>query len=99
MYYNPKFSSLLNEYVEVNINLVAEAIARNYGWTFALSSETLLNLLRMSTQAIKTIGKEKINDYIYIIRNRLTEEDKQVAFEETKRTTALVYEVIKKICK
>lgn len=66
MYYNPKFSSLLNEYVEVNINLVAEAIARNYGWTFALSSETLLNLLRMSTQAIKTIGKEKINDYIYI---------------------------------
>lgn len=53
----------------------------------------------MSTQAIKTIGKEKINDYIYIIRNRLTEEDKRVAFEEAKRTTALVYEVIKKTCK
>lgn len=36
---------------------------------------------------------------IYIISNRLTEEDKQVAFEEAKRTTAWVYEVIKKICK
>ena len=37
--------------------------------------------------------------YIYIISNRLTEEDKRVAFEEAKRTTAWVYEVIKKICK
>ena len=33
---------------------------------------------------------------IYIISNRLTEEDKQVTFEEAKRTTAWVYEVIKK---
>ena len=35
--------------------------------------------------------------YIYIISNRLTEEDKQVAFEEAKRTTAWVYEVIKEL--
>ena len=54
---------------------------------------------KLLTQAIKTIGKEKINDYIYVISNRLTEEDKRVAFEEAKRTTAWVYEVIKKICK
>ena len=54
---------------------------------------------KLLTQAIKTIGKEKINDYIYIISNRLTEEDKRVAFEEAKRTTAWVYEVINKICK
>ena len=135
-------ASLLNEYVEPNINLVAEAIARNYGWTIAPTGETSLNLLGISTQvtshyefissgpyrkycingitisfshrvdkdftgmsyktklltqAIKTIGKEKINDYIYIISNRLTEEDKQVAFEEAKRTTAWVYEVIKEL--
>lgn len=144
MYYKPKFSSLLNEYVEPNINLVAEAIARNYGWAIAPTGETSLNLLGISTQvtsyykfissgpyrkycingitisfshrvdkdftgmsyktklltqAIKTIGKEKINDYIYVISNRLTKEDKRVAFEEAKRTTAWVYEVIKKICK
>ena len=54
---------------------------------------------KLLTQAIKTIGKEKINDYIYIISNRLTEEDKRVAFEEAKRTTAWVYEVIKETCK
>lgn len=36
---------------------------------------------------------------IYIISNILTEEDNRVAFEEEKRTTAWVYEVIKKICK
>lgn len=144
MYYKPKFSSLLNEYVEPNINLVASAIARNYGWTIVPSSETSLNLLGISTQvtshyefissgpyrkycingiaisflhrvdkdfagmsyktklltqAIKAIGKEKINDYIYIISNRLTEEDKQVALEEAKRTTAWVYEVIKELQK
>ena len=142
MYYKPKFSSLLNDYVEPNINLVAEAIARNYGWVIAPTGETSLNLLGISTQvtshyefissgpyrtycingitisfshrvdkdftgmsyktklltqAIKTIGKEKINDYIYIISNRLTEEDKRVAFEEAKRTTAWVYEVIKEL--
>lgn len=36
---------------------------------------------------------------IYIISNRLTGKDKRVAFEEAKRTTALVYEVIKEIYK
>lgn len=54
---------------------------------------------KLLTQAIKTIRKEKINDYIHIISNRLTEEDKRVAFEEAKRTTTWTYEVIKKICK
>lgn len=54
---------------------------------------------KLLTQAIKTIGKEEINDYIYIISNRLTEEDKRVAFEEAKRTTAWVYEVIKELQK
>ena len=33
---------------------------------------------------------------IYIISNILTEGDKRVAFEEAKRATAWVYEVIKK---
>lgn len=50
MYYNPKFSSLLNEYVEPNINLVEEAIARNCGLAIAPSGETSLNLLEISTQ-------------------------------------------------
>ena len=54
---------------------------------------------KLLTQAIKTIGKEKIKDYIYIISNRLTEEDKRVAFEKAKRTTTWAYEVIKKACK
>lgn len=50
MYYKPKFSSLLNEYVAPNINLVAEAIARNYGLAIAPTGETSLNLLGISTQ-------------------------------------------------
>lgn len=34
---------------------------------------------------------------IYIISNRLTEEDKQVAFEKANKSTAWAYEVIKEI--
>jgi len=50
MYYKTKFSSLLNEYVEPNMNLVADAFARNFGWTIVPSGDTAINLLGLSTQ-------------------------------------------------
>ncbi len=144
MYYKPKYSSLLNEYVEPNMNLVADAFARNFGWTIIPSGETAINLLGLSTQvtshydfissgpyrsyningiiisfshrmdkefnglsyksrliiqAIKAIGNNQINGYINSIRDNLSDQEKSILLEETQRTTAWVYEVIKKICK
>ncbi len=144
MYYKPKYSSLLNEYVKPNMNLVADAFARNFGWTIIPSGETAITLLGLSTQvtshydfissgpyrsyningiiisfshrmdkefnglsyksrliihAIKAIGNNQINGYINSIRDNLSNQEKSILLEETQRTTAWVYEVIKKICK
>ena len=50
IYEKPRFSSLLNEYVAVDPEAVANAMARNYHWTIAPSGEAALNLLGLSTQ-------------------------------------------------
>lgn len=50
IYEKPRFSNLLNEYVAVDPEAVANAMARNYHWTIAPSGEAALNLLGLSTQ-------------------------------------------------
>ncbi len=144
IYYKPKFSKLLNEPVAPNISNVAEAIARNYGWSITPSGETALNLLGISTQvpgrysyissgpyrsytignskieyvhrndkdinsksyqtrliiqAIKSIGKDRINDYIPQFRKKISQEDKELILKEGQRSTAWAYAAIKKIAK
>ncbi len=46
----PKYSKLLGEYVAVNPDAVAHALARNYHWTIAPCGVTALNLLGLSEQ-------------------------------------------------
>lgn len=46
----PKYSPLLGEYVAVDPDKVANALARNYHWTIAPCGNTALNLLGLSTQ-------------------------------------------------
>ena len=50
VYEKPKYSKLLEEYVAVDPNAVANALARNYHWTIAPCGNTALNLLGLSTQ-------------------------------------------------
>ena len=50
IYEKPKYSKLLKEYVAVDPDQVAKAIARNYHWTIAPCGDTALNLLGISTQ-------------------------------------------------
>ena len=50
VYENPKYSRLLNEYVAVNPDAVAKALARSYHWSIAPCGNTALNLLGLSTQ-------------------------------------------------
>ena len=52
MYYKAKFSTLINKYVKPDMNLVANAFARNFGWTIVPSGETAVNLLGLSTQVV-----------------------------------------------
>ena len=46
----PRYSSLLNEYVAVDPDKVAQALARSYHWTITASGNTALNLLGLSEQ-------------------------------------------------
>lgn len=50
VYYKPNYNEFLKEYVVPDIDKVAQAIARNYGWTIVPSSDTALNMLGLSTQ-------------------------------------------------
>ena len=46
----PKYSKLLAEYVAVDPDAVAKALARCYHWTIAPCGDTALNMLGLSTQ-------------------------------------------------
>ncbi len=50
VYYKRKYSNLLKEYIAPYPDLIAEAIARNFGWTIIPYGDTALNLLNLSTQ-------------------------------------------------
>ncbi|MGN1294772.1 MAG: DUF6088 family protein, partial [Bacilli bacterium] len=50
IYYKPKFSTLINEFIAPNISDLAEAIARNFEWSITPTGEYALNLLGISTQ-------------------------------------------------
>ena len=50
VYEKPKYSKLLDEYVAVDPEAVANALARSYHWTIAPCGNTALNLLGLSTQ-------------------------------------------------
>ena len=48
--YKPEFSELLGEYTAPSPDAVAQAIARNFGWTINPCGDTALNILGLSTQ-------------------------------------------------
>ncbi len=50
VFYKPKYSKLLDEYIAPAPDAVAHALARNYGWTIFPCGDTALNLLGLSTQ-------------------------------------------------
>lgn len=50
VYQKPEYSEMLKEYVAVDPDAVAKALARSYHWTIAPCGNTALNLLGLSTQ-------------------------------------------------
>ncbi len=50
IYDYPKFSKLLNKNISPDIEQVAQALARKFGWTIQVSGNTALNVLGLSTQ-------------------------------------------------
>lgn len=50
VYDRPEYNDFLEEYVAPSPDKVANAIARNFGWTIVPCGDTALNLLGLSTQ-------------------------------------------------
>jgi len=50
VYYKAEYNEFLQEYVVPNPNKVAQALARNFGWTIVPCGDTALNILGLSTQ-------------------------------------------------
>lgn len=50
VYYQPKYSELIDEYEAPSVHQVALAIARKHNWTITSSENTALNILGLSTQ-------------------------------------------------
>lgn len=50
IYDKPIYNEFLGEYVAPSPSLVAEAIARNFGWSIVPCGDTALNILGLSTQ-------------------------------------------------
>ena len=50
VYEKPKYSKLLGEYIAVDPDAVAKALARSYHWTIVPCGNVSLNLLGLSTQ-------------------------------------------------
>ena len=50
IYDKPVYSDFLKEYITPSPSLVAEALARNFGWTIVPCGDTALNILGLSTR-------------------------------------------------
>lgn len=50
VYEKPEYNSFLGEYIAPSPDKVANALARNFGWTIIPCGDTALNLLGLSTQ-------------------------------------------------
>ena len=54
----------------------------------------------MIVEALKTLGKENVNEKIIsLLRYRLTQQEKDLIIRETTEVTSWVYDIIREVCK
>ncbi len=70
IYDYPKYSKLLEQYLSPDIDQIAQALARKFGWKIQISGNTALNVLGLSTQVpTKYLYYSNGRDKIYEIEN------------------------------
>lgn len=68
IYDKPEYNQFLGEYVEPSPAKVANALARNFGWTIVPCGDTALNLLGLSAQVPATwvyVSDGRYKEYTY----------------------------------
>lgn len=102
VFYKPKYSKLLNEYIAPSPDAVAHALARNYGWTIFPCGDTALNLLGLSTQVPVVWSYVSDGPYKEYTYNNATIKYKHTTNKEVSRLspkTALVIQALKTLGK
>ena len=102
VYDKPEYNEFLGEFVAPEPNKVANALARNFGWTIVPCGDTALNLLGLSTQvpaAWVYVSDGTYKEYIY---DNTTIQFKRTTNKEVSKLsykTALVIQALKALGK
>ena len=102
IYDKPVYSDFLKEYIAPSPSRVAEALARNFGWTIVPCGDTALNILGLSTQvpaAWSYVSDGTYKEYTY---DNTTIKFKRTTNKEISRLsykTALVVQALKAFSK
>ena len=102
VFYKPKYSKLLDEYIAPSPDAVAHALARNYGWTIFPCGDTALNLLGLSTQVPAVWSYVSDGPYKEYSYDNATIKYKHITNKEVSKLspkTALVVQALKTLGK
>ena len=102
VYYKPEFNSFLGEYVAPNPDTVANALARNYGWTIVPCGDTALNMLGLSTQVPAVWSYVSDGPYKEYAYDRISIKFKHTTNKEISKLsykTALIIQALKTLGK
>ncbi len=98
----PAYNAVLGKYTEPYPDMIAHAIARNYGWTIVPCGDTALNMLGLSTQAPSIWLYVSDGNYRKYRCGNITIEFKHTANREISKIsskTALIIQAIKALGK
>ena len=94
IYDKPVYNDFLKEYIAPSPSLVAEALARNFGWTIVPCGDTALNILGLSTQV--PAAWSYVSDGTY---KEYTYDNTTIKFKRTTNKTALIVQALKALGK
>ncbi len=102
IYDKPVYNDFLKEYIAPSPSLVAEALARNFGWTIVPCGDTALNILGLSTQVPATWSYVSDGTYKEYTYDNTTIKFKRTTNKEISKLsykTALIVQALKALGK
>ena len=102
VYYKAEYNEMLGEYVTPAVDNVAQALARNFGWTIVPSGDAALNILGLSTQVPATYVYVSDGTYKEYTFHNITIQFKRPTNREVSKLsykTALIIQALKALGK
>ena len=102
VYYKAEYNEMLGEYVTPAVDNVAQALARNFGWTIVPCGDAALNILGLSTQVPATYVYVSDGTYKEYTFHNITIQFKRTTNREVSKLsykTALIIQALKALGK